>query len=57
MSYDLYFRGNLPDSPYKYELLGLNLLFLLSQRRLADFHVVRSILIAYLDVGIRTAYD
>ncbi|VDO50052.1 unnamed protein product [Schistosoma margrebowiei] len=33
------YKGNLPDSPYKYELLGLNLLFLLSQRRLADFHV------------------
>ncbi|KAH8861985.1 26S proteasome non-ATPase regulatory subunit 8 isoform 3 [Schistosoma japonicum] len=33
------YKGVIPDSPYKYEFLGLNLLFLLSQRRLADFHI------------------
>ncbi|VEL08648.1 unnamed protein product [Protopolystoma xenopodis] len=32
------YKGNLPESPYKYELLGLNLLRLLAQGRLADFH-------------------
>lgn len=28
----------MPDSDYKNELLGLNLLFLLSQNRVAEFH-------------------
>ena len=32
------YKSDLPESPYKYELLGLNLLRLLAQRRLADFH-------------------
>ncbi|TPP62241.1 26S proteasome non-ATPase regulatory subunit [Fasciola gigantica] len=31
-------RSNLPNSALKYELLGLNLLRLLAQGRLADFH-------------------
>lgn len=34
----------MPDSPYRYLLLGLNLLSLLSQNRLADFHTVKNIL-------------
>ena len=37
MSY-FYFRDELPESAYKYQLLGLNLLRLLSQNRLAEFH-------------------
>merc|ERR1712083_1084672 len=31
-------QGQLPDSPYQYQLLGLNLLCLLSQNRVAEFH-------------------
>lgn len=31
-------EGRIPESPYRYLLLGLNLLCLLSQNRLADFH-------------------
>ncbi|CAF0912978.1 unnamed protein product [Adineta steineri] len=31
-------EDRLPESPYRYQLLGLNLLSLLSQNRLADFH-------------------
>jgi 26S proteasome regulatory subunit N12 len=33
-------RNRIPESPYRYLLLGLNLLCLLSQNRLADFHTV-----------------
>ena len=36
----LFCRDNLPESAYKYQLLGLNLLCLLSQNRLAEFHTV-----------------
>jgi len=32
------FSSHLPDSPYKCQLLGLNLLCLLSQNRVAEFH-------------------
>lgn len=32
------YKGEIPESPYKYQLLGLNLLFLLSQNRVAEFH-------------------
>lgn len=32
------FKSNLQESSYKYQLLGLNLLFLLSQNRVAEFH-------------------
>ncbi|CAH8839268.1 unnamed protein product [Trichobilharzia szidati] len=32
------YKSNLPDSAYKYELLGLNLLRLLAQCRLSEFH-------------------
>jgi len=32
------YQNELPDSAYKYELLGLNLLRLLSQYRVAEFH-------------------
>ncbi|VDD80868.1 unnamed protein product [Mesocestoides corti] len=32
------YKVNLPESPYKYELFGLNLLRLLAQGRLAEFH-------------------
>nr|KAG5712337.1 hypothetical protein BaRGS_023916 [Batillaria attramentaria] len=31
-------RDDLPESTFKYQLLGLNLLCLLSQNRLAEFH-------------------
>lgn len=31
-------REELPESAYKHQLLGLNLLFLLSQNRVAEFH-------------------
>merc|ERR1712141_429816 len=31
-------QGLLPDSPFQYQLLGLNLLCLLSQNRVAEFH-------------------
>lgn len=34
----LCYRDELPESAYKYQLLGLNLLFLLSQNRVAEFH-------------------
>ena len=34
------FRDDLPESAYKYQLLGLNLLRLLAQNKLADFHTV-----------------
>jgi len=37
-SYYLDYKIDLPESPYKYQLLGLNLLSLLSQNRLAEFH-------------------
>jgi len=32
------YKNQLPDSAFKYQLLGLNLLFLLSQNRVAEFH-------------------
>lgn len=32
------YKGSLPESAFKYQLLGLNLLFLLSQNRVAEFH-------------------
>jgi len=32
------YQNELPESAYKYQLLGLNLLCLLSQNRVADFH-------------------
>lgn len=32
------YKTALPESTYKYQLLGLNLLFLLSQNRVAEFH-------------------
>ncbi|XP_046749591.1 26S proteasome non-ATPase regulatory subunit 8 [Diprion similis] len=32
------YKLELPESAYKYQLLGLNLLFLLSQNRVAEFH-------------------
>ena len=32
------YRSELPESPYKYQLLGLNLLYLLSTNRVAEFH-------------------
>merc|ERR1719230_1976917 len=31
-------QGDLPDSPFQYQLLGLNLLCLLSQNRVSEFH-------------------
>lgn len=37
-SYYFDYQSNLPESTYKYQLLGLNLLFLLSQNRVAEFH-------------------
>ena len=33
-------RDDLPESSFKYQLLGLNLLRLLAQNKLADFHTV-----------------
>lgn len=36
--YYLDYKSSLPESPFKDELLGLNLLFLLSQNRVAEFH-------------------
>lgn len=36
--YYLDYRDQLPESAYKYQLLGLNLLLLLSQNRVAEFH-------------------
>ncbi|OXU29788.1 hypothetical protein TSAR_006957 [Trichomalopsis sarcophagae] len=32
------YKTSLPESAFKYQLLGLNLLFLLSQNRVAEFH-------------------
>ncbi|XP_069042581.1 26S proteasome non-ATPase regulatory subunit 8 [Lepisosteus oculatus] len=32
------YKDELPDSAYKHQLLGLNLLFLLSQNRVSEFH-------------------
>lgn len=32
------YQNQLPESDFKYQLLGLNLLFLLSQNRIAEFH-------------------
>ncbi|KAJ3658650.1 hypothetical protein Zmor_010377 [Zophobas morio] len=32
------YKDQLPESSFKYQLLGLNLLFLLSQNRVAEFH-------------------
>ncbi|KAL3285311.1 hypothetical protein HHI36_019420 [Cryptolaemus montrouzieri] len=32
------YKNELPESAFKYQLLGLNLLFLLSQNRVAEFH-------------------
>jgi SAC3/GANP/Nin1/mts3/eIF-3 p25 family. len=31
--------SRVPESPYKNEMLGLNLLYLLSQNRVAEFHM------------------
>ncbi|KAK3092286.1 hypothetical protein FSP39_000771 [Pinctada imbricata] len=36
--YYMDYKDNLPESSYKYQLLGLNLLCLLAQNRLAEFH-------------------
>uniref|UniRef100_R4FNT0 Putative 26s proteasome regulatory complex n=1 Tax=Rhodnius prolixus TaxID=13249 RepID=R4FNT0_RHOPR len=36
--YYLDYKDHLPESAYKYQLLGLNLLLLLSQNRVAEFH-------------------
>ena len=36
--YYLDYKDDLPESAYKYQLLGLNLLRLLAQNKLADFH-------------------
>lgn len=36
-------REDLPESSYKYQLLGLNLLRLLSENKLAEFHTVITI--------------
>ncbi|XP_014285507.1 26S proteasome non-ATPase regulatory subunit 8 [Halyomorpha halys] len=36
--YYLDYKDELPESAYKYQLLGLNLLLLLSQNRVAEFH-------------------
>ncbi|PVD26107.1 hypothetical protein C0Q70_13775 [Pomacea canaliculata] len=36
--YYMDYKDNLPESTFKYQLLGLNLLCLLSQNRLAEFH-------------------
>lgn len=36
--FTLSFRDHLPESAFMYQLLGLNLLFLLSQNRVAEFH-------------------
>jgi len=47
--YYLDFKSELPDSSYKCELLGLNLLCLLSQNRVAEFHTELEI-IAHQDV-------
>ena len=38
------YRDDLPESAYKYQLLGLNLLRLLAQNKLSDFHTVRMFL-------------
>lgn len=32
------YNSEIPESAFKYQLLGLNLLFLLSQNRVAEFH-------------------
>lgn len=53
-----YFDYNsfLPESAFKYQLLGLNLLFLLSQNRVAEFHTELELLPAdhiQTDVYIR----
>ncbi|XKL62499.1 hypothetical protein PGB90_002332 [Kerria lacca] len=37
--YYLDYKGKLPESSQMYPLLGLNLLFLLSQNRVAEFHI------------------
>merc|ERR1712183_703536 len=39
MGYYTDFESVLPVSPYKYEILGLNLLHLLCQSRIAEFHM------------------
>lgn len=33
-----FFREELPEAAYMHQLLGLNLLFLLSQNRVSEFH-------------------
>ena len=38
------YGAQLPDSPYKYQVLGLNLLSLLAQNRLAEFHTEMELL-------------
>ncbi len=38
------YGSQLPDSPYKYQILGLNLLSLLAQNRLAEFHTEMELL-------------
>jgi len=49
--YYLDYKNDLPESAYKCELLGLNLLCLLSQNRVADFHTELE-LFAHPDVHI-----
>lgn len=36
----VFYSSELPESAYKYQLLGLNLLCLLSQNRVSEFHTV-----------------
>ncbi|CAF0992758.1 unnamed protein product [Adineta ricciae] len=43
-------ENRIPESPYRYLLLGLNLLCLLSQNRLADFHTVELELLPPKDI-------
>lgn len=43
-SYYFDYGSQLPDSPYKYQILGLNLLSLLAQNRLAEFHTEMELL-------------
>ncbi len=47
-------RDRVPESPNYYHLLGLNLLCLLSQNRLADFHTVENFRFEILEIIINS---
>merc|ERR1740137_397129 len=49
------YKEDLPESAYRYQLLGLNLVRLLAQNKLADFHTELELLPAKIFIKISTS--